>query len=226
AVPSPVGTTEHKRHMEADWSVELAADDPVLEMPWASPDGMLQWHDLRRHPELIPELPECEAYPELMEPLCALSSRDSRMITAKCDAFPPEPAEPAEELYGSWRMVSYIDLLFADPLTASGHADHGFAPTASNFAFALHEQFAKGLCARVNDDSDGAELNATVELVIRRCVYTNSHVSDSRDGFYFTLYVVGYGESAASAREKWSAALRASSKLLLQVPCAAQGGSQ
>jgi hypothetical protein len=200
--------------MEADWSVELGADDPALEMPWSSPDGALRWQDLRRGPELIRKLSECNTHPEFIEPLRTLNSPESRVLTAKCDAFAPELTEPAEELFGCWRMVSYIDLLFA-PSTPS-RSENDFSPSASNFGFALHERFARDFCARIDNGPESAAINATVELVVRRCAY-NSSSSDSRDGFYFTLYVVGYGESAEEARGQWGTALRVCGKLLAQM---------
>ncbi|HVP64224.1 MAG TPA: hypothetical protein VMT82_04960 [candidate division Zixibacteria bacterium] len=191
--------------MEADWSVELGADDPVLEMPWSSPDGVLRWQDLRCHSELIPQLAECNTHPEFIEPLRTLNSPGSGLLTAKCDAFTPEPTEPAEEVFGSWRMVSYIDLLFAG---APPDDQNAFAPGTANFDFALHEQFARDFCACFNRDPESA-INAVIELVIRRCIYKGSHESsDARDGFYFTVYVIGYGESGEGAREEWSAALK------------------
>jgi hypothetical protein len=202
--------------MEADWSVELGADDPVLEMPWASPDGSLRWQDLRRHPKLIPQLAECNAYPELVEPLRALNSHESPVLTAKCDAFVPEPTEAAEELFGSWRMVGYIDLVFATPAALDQIND--FSHDHADFDFALHEKFARNLCARINDHPENAETNAAVELVVRRCVYkTACESSDSRDGFYVTAYVIGYGETAEEARRHWGAALSMCSKVLLRL---------
>lgn len=202
--------------MEADWSVELAAGDPILEMPWSSPDGTLRYQDLRQHPERIPQIPECESYPEFAESLRTLNSPVSPVLTAKCDAFAPEKTEPAEELFGSWRMVGYIDLLLAARTNITG--DRDFSPEAANFDFALHEQFARDLCARLNHNPNGERINATIELVIRRCVYKSSQRSrHSEDGFYFTVYMIGYGESAEEARQHWGFALSACSKLLWDV---------
>ncbi|HUO59367.1 MAG TPA: hypothetical protein VMU24_01785 [Candidatus Acidoferrales bacterium] len=202
--------------MDADWSVELGADDPVLEMPWTSPDGALCWHNLAANPKLISELAECRAYPELVEPLRRLNSPESCVLTAKCDVYPTEPTEPAEELYGDWRFVSYVDIFFAharqnheDAMPVSDFASSrakrdDFTPAAANFDFNLHEQFARNLSARLNDRPDCDVINATVETVIRRCAYKHSG-----DGFYFTIYVVGYGESGEIARQHWATALNA-----------------
>ena len=47
--------------MEADWSVALAADDPVITVPWAAPgdDGpRCRFFDLRQEPDLIDEIEE------------------------------------------------------------------------------------------------------------------------------------------------------------------------
>ncbi len=42
--------------MDATVSVELGAEDAHLEIPWQA--GDLRYYDLKRHPELLLELPE------------------------------------------------------------------------------------------------------------------------------------------------------------------------
>ena len=37
--------------MLSDWSAACGADDPVVVVPWASPDGALRWVDLRDDPD-------------------------------------------------------------------------------------------------------------------------------------------------------------------------------
>ena len=39
--------------MEADFAVELGADDDVLDLPWASPDSNVRYYDLKRQPDLL-----------------------------------------------------------------------------------------------------------------------------------------------------------------------------
>src|SRR5260221_5422223 len=53
--------------MDADFSIELGRDDPVLDFPWKDPAGKLAYVDLKRHPELMVEIEEAEKFPELGE---------------------------------------------------------------------------------------------------------------------------------------------------------------
>src|ERR1043166_8395856 len=57
--------------MRADFSVELGRDDAALELPWSSADPALRFYDLKKHPELLQQIPEAVAYPELGAFLCA-----------------------------------------------------------------------------------------------------------------------------------------------------------
>jgi hypothetical protein len=57
--------------MHADFSVELGRDDAALELPWSSADPALRFYDLKKHPELLQQIPEAVAYPELGAFLCA-----------------------------------------------------------------------------------------------------------------------------------------------------------
>lgn len=81
--------------MEADWSVELAADDPVVVVPWsvegseldepAEPDQLrLQFLDLRHDPGAIDQIAEAHAEPALRSALLTLNGARSQLWTAKC----------------------------------------------------------------------------------------------------------------------------------------------
>ena len=39
--------------MDADFSIELGREDPVLDFPWKDPAGKLAYVDLKRRPELM-----------------------------------------------------------------------------------------------------------------------------------------------------------------------------
>ena len=60
--------------VEADFAVELGADDETLEVPWAAEDGGPRYHDLKRQPELLPEIEEASRAPELAEFLAVMNS--------------------------------------------------------------------------------------------------------------------------------------------------------
>ncbi len=63
--------------MEADWSVALAADDPVITVPWASSAAdscKCQFVDLRLGDYLIDEIEEARARPALRSALLVLNS--------------------------------------------------------------------------------------------------------------------------------------------------------
>jgi hypothetical protein len=73
--------------MDADWSVELGAEDAALEFPWSSPDGPQRYVALQRHPELLADIPEAVQYPALGDFLRALNVPSSLWLTAKCDVW-------------------------------------------------------------------------------------------------------------------------------------------
>jgi hypothetical protein len=89
--------------MDADWSVELAADDPVIVVPWASDDGKCQFVYLGRRPQGVPanqrvdevltpdqmldKIEEATSEPALRSALLALNGDLSPLWTAKCDLW-------------------------------------------------------------------------------------------------------------------------------------------
>lgn len=184
--------------MEADWSVELAADSPALEIPWKSPDGKLQWLDLRADPSQIDMLPECREHPELAAFLRRVNAPDSPLDSAKCDVFGAEPTGEAESIFGTIRYGGYVDLLFRSTLD-----------------FARHEQFARAFTHAL-DELDSP--NGIAELVIRRCWRHPQNLGaseeDASGGLYFSFYLFGIGETEAEAREEWARALTMAADLL------------
>ena len=69
--------------MDADFSVEMGPDDPVLEMPWASADGSLGYYNLREQPELLEQLEEARRSPELAQFLRHLNGAGGAFETVK-----------------------------------------------------------------------------------------------------------------------------------------------
>jgi len=140
--------------MHADFSVELGRDDAALELPWSSTDPAVRYHDLKTHPELLQQIPEAMAYPELGAFLARINAAGFPLATAKCDAWQSRGVTPEEEIFGDRKFVSYIDLVFEG--------------AAERCSFEKHEAFAKDLCRLL---SQAPEIPAAVEVVIRRCYY-------------------------------------------------------
>jgi hypothetical protein len=171
--------------MVVDWSVELGAEDPVLDFPWTAEDR-IQFYDLKADPGLIDQLPEAQTSSELKKFLLRMNADGFPLQTAKCDHWFTQQISEEEEIFGAaFKYGSYVDLLFVE--------------SEKQLSFADHEEFASKLC----DLLKGApEIPASVELIVRRCFY-----AESGEGFYFTLYVSGFGETEAQSRQQWSIAL-------------------
>jgi hypothetical protein len=176
--------------VEADFAVELGADDETLELPWAAADGGPCYYDLKRHPEFLLHVEEASRVPELAEFLVAMNSPAGLLETAKCDSWPSTEINPEEEIFGAaYKFCSYVDIFFSQE--------------APRYSFAEHEQFAKRITQLLKR---APEIPAAVELLIRRGFY---HVADGiREGFYITLYLFGYGDNDAQARQRWAIALK------------------
>jgi hypothetical protein len=238
--------------MQADFSVELGPDDPVLELPWASEDPSVRYYELRRYPELVGQIPEAVAYPVLGAFLTRINAPTSPLETAKCDVWQSREMLPEEEIFGAGqKFVSYIDLVFVDE--------------ALRGSFEKHEDFAKTMCRLL---SHAPDMLATIELIIRRgyfherrsvahgegCQTTDieqggaafqplSRISEAgignaktfhrniypflknstagpyceagpdsdgngdpivlSNGFYFTVYVIGFGNSDSESQHNW-----------------------
>src|SRR3954452_7717289 len=100
--------------MDADFSVELGADDDALEFPWAENES-LHYYDLKRQPELLLNISEARDWPELGELLSAVNGKLSAFLTAKCDVWSDGEISEAEEIYGAtMKLSSYVDLLFEE----------------------------------------------------------------------------------------------------------------
>jgi hypothetical protein len=140
--------------MQADFSVELGGDAPSLEIPWRSDDPRVCYFDLKIHPELVLQIPEAAAYPELASFLSRINAAGFPLATAKCDAWSSREVAPEEETFGDRKFVSYIDLVFVNQ--------------EDRRSFEKHKAFVRELCRLL---SCAPEIAATVELVIRHCYY-------------------------------------------------------
>lgn len=187
--------------MLADYSVELGPDDPALELPWSSDAPAVRYYDLKRHPELLSEIPEAAAHAELGAFLGRINEPEFPLETAKCDAWPTQEILPEEEIFNAkHKFVSYVDLVFCD--------------RTARLAFEKHEELAKNLCKLLKH---APEIAASIEFVIRRCYYHEPSSGDSASGFYITAYVSAFGHSEEEARKQWTIALALVQNALVQV---------
>jgi hypothetical protein len=181
--------------MDADWSVELGHDDPALEFPWASPDGLQSYVDLSKDLSGLSRIVEAVRYPALQSLLIAINGRltNSGWLSVKCDAWidnqvsqyeGPEPVQ--------WRMASYVDVIRRD--------------VADRFSFERHEAWLKAVAQRLRHYP---EAPYSCELVMRRCYYRlENDPQGSAAGFCVTIYVFGYGDTEEHAEcNSWKGAL-------------------
>jgi hypothetical protein len=183
--------------MEADWAVALAADDPVIIVPWATSKddpGKCKFIDLRVDGHRVDEIEEARSNPALRSALLVMNAATSRLWTAKCDAWtssledgaeaydPYEmAAEPGETTFGAG---SYIDLLPRNISLLS--------------SFERQERWIRV----VTETLRAIPASATrVELVLR------SAEVEAAAGFGVTWFVEGCGTTAQRAGQNWGTAL-------------------
>jgi hypothetical protein len=185
--------------MDADFSIELGREDPVLDFPWKDPAGKLAYVDLKRRPELMARIEEVGKFPELGEFLRAMNSARSMVETAKCDAWETSELSAEEEVYdASHKFASYVDVVFSDK--------------DARLSLPTHEQFARKLVALLQR---APETPSAAEVCVRRCYFGEE--GGVREGFYCTLYVSGYGNDEASARQNWGVALKLMGNAIAQL---------
>ena len=183
--------------MEADWTVSLAAGDPVITVPWAaSGDDIRQCRfvDLRVGAHLIDEIEEARSKPPLRSALLLLNAATSPLWTAKCDAWTSsvdEGAEPfdayemgAESGEIAFGAGSYVDLLARDVSFLA--------------SFERQEQWIRAVTEVLRSIPARA---ARVELVLRRTEV------EGAAGFAVTWFVEGCGSTAERAEQRWASAL-------------------
>jgi hypothetical protein len=182
--------------VQADFAVELGADDETLEMPWAAEGGGPRYYDLKRHPGLLSSLEEAVRAPELGEFLSKVNSPRSPIETAKCDVWSSTEINPEEEIFeATHKFGSYVDLFFSDE--------------PKRFSFPEHEHLAKRLIQLLQR---APEMPVSVEFLIRRCYYHEREEvpgqEEIRDGFYVTFYLFGYGKDELRSRQNWAIGLK------------------
>ena len=186
--------------MQADFSVELGADDPTLALPWVDPEQRWQYFDLRKDSRQIALIEEAKTHPELREFLVAVNSASSNLQSAKCDTWFSREITEEETVFGATcKFGSWVDVAF-----------HQAAPQGS---FPLHEAFALRLVELLKR---APELPAAAEIIIRRAHFEDG-TGQVREGFYFTIYVFGFGDDEAAATQSWGIALRLVGHAALQM---------
>ncbi len=188
--------------MDANFSIELGHEDPVLDFPWKDPAGKLAYVDLKRHPELLASIEEAKQFPELEEFLRTLNSPRSMVGTAKCDAWSTSELSPEEEIYhASHKFASYVDVVFSNP--------------DARLSLPTHEQLVRKLVALLRRTP---ETPSAAEVCVRRCYLAED--GGVREGCYCTLYVSGYGNDEVSARLNWGVALKLVGNAIAQLSAA------
>jgi hypothetical protein len=186
--------------MEVEFTVELGVDDPTLAVPWSDPEGRFHYFDLRRDPSAIDRIDEALTFPGLRDFLNVVNSEPSNLQSAKCDAWFTDEIGEGEPIFGArCKFGSYIDLTF-----------HQAQPQTS---FPLHEAFARRWIELLKR---APEMPASAEIIIRRAHYEDAP-EQVREGFYFTVYVFGFGEDEDESRQAWEIALRLVGHAVLQM---------
>jgi hypothetical protein len=176
--------------VQADFAIELGADDEVLEIPWAAESGSPRYYDLKRHPELLANCEEVKRVPELGEFLSKVNAPASPLETAKCDAWRSTEINPEEEIFeATHKFCSYVDIFFSNE--------------PERFSLPGHERLAKCLTELLQR---APEIAAAAEFLIRRAYFEDER--GIRDGFYITFYLFGYGNDEIQSSQRWAIGLQ------------------
>jgi hypothetical protein len=156
----------------------------------------------------------------LGEFLSRLNEERSLLQSAKCDLWFTRELGEEEQVFGAeGKFGGYIDLFFSDP-----HA-RGSLPAHESFGRRLAELLARA-----------PELASAMEIILRRAHFLPEseppgndpalgegprpgveEEQEVEDGFYFTLYVFGYGDEEQEARQRWAVSLKLVQNALLQL---------
>jgi hypothetical protein len=198
--------------MDADYSIELSPTAPALEIPWQDPEGRLHYVNLRQeHGPMsreiacieVARIPEARQFPALGRFLVELNLPPSPWQTAKCDVWLNE-TDAVENLYNlGFEQSCYVDIVLA------GHA------AALRPSLETHQRLARELVQLLETN---ASLEATAEIVVRRCYFHHSREADESDaGYCLTLFLSAYGASPPEAAECWERTLEFAAGCLLRL---------
>jgi hypothetical protein len=185
--------------MDADFSIELGREDPLLDFPWTDPAGKCRYFDLKRQPALIEKVEEAKRFAELAEFLGKVNSARGVVESAKCDVWVTTELGAEETFFNaSHKFANYVDLVFSD----IEHCQ----------SLPLHEGFARKLAELLRR---APEIGAAVEICVRRCFFGGA--GEKPEGFYFTVYVSGYANDEPAARKNWAIGLKLVENAIVQL---------
>jgi hypothetical protein len=197
--------------MDADYSIELGPTAPALELPWHDPEGRLHYVELRSDPDSLDcqdlrinilRIPEARQFPALARFLIAVNSRASLWQTVKCDVW-RDSAEAAENLYNAgFQQCCYVDLVLVGQAAA-------LRPSLET-----HEQMARELAQLLETNTS---LDATADIVVRRCYFHPDGKTDSDAGYCLTLFLSAFGKSSAEAAGCWDDAMDFAARCVLKL---------
>jgi hypothetical protein len=195
---------------QASWAIALAADSPVLVVPWQDDAGHVTYVDLRRQPERVLEIPEVHHQPALARALQQLNAADSPWATAKCDcwrldeedleavAFDLELARDAR--FGQAGIGSYIDVYSRDVRCFVSLAQH-------------RELLLRLTRTAMRPAGHTGHPVALLEFTLRRCI------AEGEDGYAITVFLYAIGQDRVDAQANWDAALDALTGMLRSEGC-------
>ncbi|HEX4020168.1 MAG TPA: hypothetical protein VHX63_03405 [Acidobacteriaceae bacterium] len=184
--------------MDADWSVECGADDPLVVIPWKNVTGTVTYIDLRARSDIedaLKEIPEVVLYPTLAIALRLWNQASSPVYTAKCDVWMyPANLFDAEDLPDfAFAQGCYVDLIQTE-------SDIFASFPAAEMQLRQWTEAARSI----------AIPDARCEWTLRRAlIFPLGEVpgDEPLKGFATTLYVWGYGASTQAAAASWAKAL-------------------
>jgi hypothetical protein len=214
--------------MEADWSVELAADDPVIAVPWATvktPEELrgassrvARFIDLRESPqalgEILDEIEEARERPALRATLAALNRAGSMLWTSKCDAWENGPRNGEDGIDSGidagihakidpWEMdAAREEAIF----TAGCYIDLLLRDSQARGSFEMQERWIRNLSKKLRNIPLRC---ARTDLVLRRAEI------DGVPGFGVTWFVESCGANLDAAKRGWAEALGSAMVILM-----------
>jgi hypothetical protein len=185
--------------MLAEWSVECAAEDPVLVVPWKNADGKTGFVDLRANPYDFDAVPEAEQHPPLMQALRALNATRSPVFTAKCDAWTMD-ADEIEQLQMNLDAIPTLD--FSTPHSGfASYIDMVWRDHSLFGSFHLQEQVLRRL-TRLAEPLNRPD--TMLDCVMRPALV---ELEGPQEGFAVSLYVKALGPTPQVAWKEWAATL-------------------
>jgi hypothetical protein len=211
--------------MVAEWSVECAAEDPVVVVPWKDPKGAAEFIDLRAHPYDLHRIPEAEEHQPLMQALRALNAPRSPVFTVKCDAWAMSPEEVGQ-------MREDLDL---DEDAGTADAAAAFAGDPSGFAsyidliwserslFTSFHRQEQMLHRLVRHAAALERPSAMLDCILRPALL---NLDVPQEGYAVSLYVKALGADPHAAWEEWAGALNAVAAIIRSKDLTAAAGNK